>query len=193
MKQIKFVGLALLLVGLWSGLHDDMAYAKKKSKKSEKKGASSGKGKDYQPPYGMAGCGLGSVIISNDGMIQQVLAATSNGTSSNQLFAITSGTSNCAATKEDVAMMEQEVFIAANLNSLEKDVARGHGDYLYAWSEVLGCRDVYKSFTAESNSHYHEIFSDLEPNQVLDRYLKVIRSHEDLGASCLRVAHSKTS
>ena len=42
------------------------------------------------------GCGLGSMAFEgNDGLISQVSAATTNGTSGNQTFGITSGTSNC--------------------------------------------------------------------------------------------------
>jgi hypothetical protein len=199
MKRMLVVGL-LSFIGLWGSFHEDIAFAKKKPKKSEKKSGSSGKGRgknkggEYQPPYGMAGCGWGSVLVSEDAMFPQLFAVIVNGISANQLSAIScTGSSNCAATKEDLATMEQEVFMTANLNSLEKDVARGGGDYLFAWSEVLGCSDVYKIFTKESNSHYLEIFADLKPNDVLARYIKVIRSHEHLGTSCQRVALTRTS
>src|SRR6186713_935077 len=45
--------------------------------------------------YGPAGCGLGSMIFEPDSGFTQVFAATTNGTSGNQTFGITSGTSNC--------------------------------------------------------------------------------------------------
>ena len=42
------------------------------------------------------GCGLGSMIIKNqNSTMLQAIAATTNGTSGNQTFGITSGTSNC--------------------------------------------------------------------------------------------------
>ena len=47
--------------------------------------------------YGPAGCGLGSMIFEPDSGFTQVFAATTNGTSGNQTFGITSGTSNCAS------------------------------------------------------------------------------------------------
>src|SRR5690348_11977029 len=46
--------------------------------------------------YGMAGCGLGSLVFGpNDAPVAQVLAATTNGTFASQTFGISSGTSNC--------------------------------------------------------------------------------------------------
>ena len=44
-------------------------------------------------PYGMAGCGLGSMLFGDGGL--QTSAATTNGIVANQSFGITSGTSNC--------------------------------------------------------------------------------------------------
>ncbi len=56
------------------------------------------KGKDSDLKYGMAGCGVGSLFISDKGKPMQLLAVTTNGTGVSQwigVFAITSGTSNC--------------------------------------------------------------------------------------------------
>ena len=42
------------------------------------------------------GCGLGSEIISDkNSVLMQIVAVTTNGTSGNQTFGITSGTSGC--------------------------------------------------------------------------------------------------
>jgi len=55
-------------------------------------------GSAHAQPYGMAGCGLGSIAFGNDQtMFKQVLAATTNGTFGTQTFGITSGTSNCVS------------------------------------------------------------------------------------------------
>lgn len=51
------------------------------------------KAKAYSRPYGMAGCGLGSMVVGKNG--GQVTAGTTNGSSSNQYFGITTGTLNC--------------------------------------------------------------------------------------------------
>ena len=47
---------------------------------------------EAQRKYGIAGCGLGSVLFGTSG---GVFAYTTNSSSGNQVFGITSGTSNC--------------------------------------------------------------------------------------------------
>src|SRR5437868_47659 len=48
--------------------------------------------------YGMAGCGLGSLLFGPvNEPFAQVLAATTNATFATQTFGITSGTSNCVS------------------------------------------------------------------------------------------------
>lgn len=71
----------------------------------------------YTPAYNMAGCGLGSLIIKDDGMVQ-IFASTTNGTGV-QTFGITSGTSNCVAGQQDTSA-EREVFLDVNYVQLKK-------------------------------------------------------------------------
>ena len=59
--------------------------------------------------YNMAGCGLGSIVISSDGFVQ-IFAATTNGSTANQTFGITSGTSNCTKSGVILASKEQEAM-----------------------------------------------------------------------------------
>ena len=47
--------------------------------------------------YGEAGCGLGSLLFGTQSGPIQIFAATTNNSSYNQAFGITSGTSNCDA------------------------------------------------------------------------------------------------
>ena len=75
--------------------------------------------------YGPAGCGLGSLIFDADSGWTQIFAATTNGTSGNQTFGITSGTSNC-----DTGPTKQSAknFVTANRVALEACVeARNKG------------------------------------------------------------------
>jgi len=43
--------------------------------------------------YGMAGCGIGSIVFADKPGMIQIIAATLNGTAGSQTFGITSGTS----------------------------------------------------------------------------------------------------
>jgi hypothetical protein len=88
--------------------------------------------------YGAAGCGLGSLLFdANSGAFMQILAATTNGTSGNQTFAITSGTSNCdgGGGGADSA----KAFVETNRVALSKDAARGSGETISSLSELAGC------------------------------------------------------
>lgn len=98
----------------------------------------SGESAVFAKSYGMAGCGLGSVLIKEDGVIQ-IVASTINGTSASQTFGITSGTSNCIKADKAAMLHRQEEFFASNFVSLSKEIAQGGGDTVKALSEQLGC------------------------------------------------------
>ena len=74
-------------------------------------------------PYGMAGCGLGSMVFGDKPGLIQVIAATVNSTAASQTFGISSGTSNCEDRAGTAAF-----FIDANRVVLASDMARGSGE-----------------------------------------------------------------
>lgn len=89
---------------------------------------------------GMAGCGLGSMVIEDQGKWAQVGSAFLNGTGM-QTFGISFGTSNC--TEDGVASLgrERDVFVEANLPDIRRDVAAGEGEYLSSLQSLYGCED----------------------------------------------------
>ena len=102
----------------------------------------------YAPPgygpgyYGMAGCGLGSMIFGPvNEPVAQVLAATTNGTLATQTFGISSGTSNCVSGGVIRAEREQAAFAEVNFDDLKRNMAAGGGEYLRAFSSLLGCEE----------------------------------------------------
>ena len=76
------------------------------------------------------GCGLGSILFQGEkGRVSQVLAVTTNATSGNQTFGITSGTLGCdpegkitGGTKKVFAFLEN------NVDAFALDVAKGKGE-----------------------------------------------------------------
>jgi len=95
------------------------------------------------------GCGLGAVIIKDDSSaVLLALQATTNGTSGNQTFGITSGTLGCKKTK----------FVASNMDILEKEIAIGHGESLDTLGELLKVEDKV-AFNAELQANYNKIYS----------------------------------
>ena len=191
MNRRQLALLFSLVIGC-GGAFSNAAFAegKKEKKHGKKSKDSSDGGETYQPPYGMAGCGFGSLVINNDTVLAQIGAVTLNGTSLNQSSAIScTGSSNCEASKSDLADVEQSVFISVNLSSLERDMVTGDGSYLRAWAQVLGCEeeDDYSAFAQLSQSQYPRIFATRNPEQVRSRYLDAVRGSERLSGRCVRV------
>ncbi|MBN2816298.1 MAG: DUF3015 family protein [Campylobacterales bacterium] len=115
------------------------------------------------------GCGLGSVIIKDDSSaVLLALQATTNGTSGNQTFGITSGTLGCKKTK--FVMNERaEEFVASNMDILAKEIAVGHGESLDTLAELLEVEDKV-TFSAALQSNYNSIYTSqkVEMSEVLD-------------------------
>lgn len=129
--------------------------------------------------YGSAGCGLGSLAFGKKPGAYQVLAATLNGTSGNQTFGITSGTSNCG---KGLFSASNKEFVENNIAQLKMDTARGQGEVLQAFSNIYGCqkKDV-GTFGAAVQKKYEKIFSDDDATGVLERASTVITE----GALCV--------
>ncbi len=115
------------------------------------------------------GCGLGAVIIKdNSSAVMLALQATTNGTSGNQTFGITSGTLGCKKTK--LVMNERaEEFVASNMDILAKEIAIGHGESIDTLAELLNVTDT-ATFSASLQSNYNSIYTSqkVEMNDVLD-------------------------
>ena len=104
------------------------------------------------------GCGLGSIIIKDgDTAVMLSLQATTNGTSGNQTFGITSGTSGCKKTK--FVMNERaEEFVASNMDQLAKEIAMGHGESVDTLAELLSVEDK-EAFASSLQSNYNSIYT----------------------------------
>ncbi len=109
------------------------------------------------------GCGLGTVIWENkadNSVIFQALQATTNGTSGNQTFGITSGTSNCQKPSK-IAQNEKLInFVQANMDNLAQDIAMGKGESLDTFAEMLGVTPAQSAaFNAKLQSNFGKIFT----------------------------------
>ena len=115
------------------------------------------------------GCGLGSMIIKDDSTaLMLALQATTNGTSANQTFGITSGTSGCK--KTELVMNERaEEFVASNMDQLAKEIAMGQGESVDTLAELLKVEDK-AVFAASLQANYNSIYSadDVKMADVLD-------------------------
>lgn len=102
--------------------------------------------------YGLAGCGLGSIIFGAKPGKIQIFASTTNGLYWNNTFGMTSGTSNC-----DIPEMGQQaaVFIEVNKETLRKEAAIGQGESVDAISMILNCdQNQVRSEIKANFEHY---------------------------------------
>lgn len=137
--------------------------------------------------YGDAGCGLGSLLFGDKPGPIQILAATTNGSTYNQAFGITSGTSNCDAAGNISAERELGVFAQSNFTDLAKEMATGEGEYLVAFAGLLGCPvELQQQFSAMTQAQYATIFPDSEvtPDQLVSAVKTGIAGNPALSASC---------
>lgn len=137
--------------------------------------------------YGMAGCGLGSVLFGEtESRGGQILAATTNGIYGNNTFGMSSGTSNCVPEKSaTTAQMKKnmEMFVAANRESLANDIAKSNGETITALSSIMGCRDN-SYLGAKLQSKYEAIFSAQENAEISENMYNTVASDRYLVENC---------
>lgn len=136
--------------------------------------------------YGMAGCGLGSAVISDDGFIQ-VFAATTNGTSANQTFGITSGTSNCTADGVIEKDVEKIAFVESTKVQLKTEMAKGSGEFLAALGNLYQCdSSVMPIFNKTTQDNINNIFSpDATATDSVKILNDLIKNNKDLSNKCV--------
>ena len=84
-------------------------------------------------------CGWGSKLFDGQsGLAPQVLGATTNGTSGNQTFGITSGTSGCTQDGAVRSSWKTAMFIDGNKERLARDVSIGSGEALDSLAHLIG-------------------------------------------------------
>lgn len=129
-------------------------------------------------------CGWGSKLFDGQkGIIPQVFAVTTNGTSYNQTFAITSGTSGCTQDGMVKSSWRTAAFIDANMNRLAKDISRGEGETLQSLVALLEVeqqdQDVVKS---ELQGNFKRLFAstDVTSNQVAAELRMILSENSSL-------------
>lgn len=141
----------------------------------------------YSREYGLAGYGLGSVLIGKHG--SQIFAGTTNGTSGNQTFGISSGTLNCVDSASSKVAGRMDQFILVNRAQVQGDVARGNGETIAALSVYMGCDTSSNEVAAELKNNYQTIFTgDLPVNEITDTIIGVILSKPTLAEKCTNLS-----
>ena len=114
------------------------------------------------------GCGLGSIVMQgNDGLVFQVLAATTNGTFGNQTFGMTSGTSNCEKPNRFVSIERINTYVADNMDNLANDIARGDGEYLNTLAVLMEVPEGSRTgFYSKLQTNFSRIYPSTDISNV---------------------------
>jgi hypothetical protein len=125
------------------------------------------------------GCGLGTVLWgdkADDNVLSQTLQATTNGTSGNQTFGITSGTLECEQPAKIAASEKLMEFVYANMDNLASDIASGKGESLDTLAELMNVpSEDWNGFYVTLQNNFEYIFQTGEesPATILDRIITV--------------------
>jgi len=110
---------------------------------------------------GGAGCGWGNALFEGQaGPGPHILAATTNGTSGNNTFGMTTGTNGCDVSGK--LNYSGKSMLASVMDEFSEDVAKGHGEALTAVSVAMGVQPADRAKFAQLT---HDNFSTLFPNQ----------------------------
>lgn len=107
------------------------------------------------------GCGWGTMVwAGQSGVAPKVLAATTNGTSYNQTFGITSGTAGCQADGVITSRARLSMFMSTNAERLARDMSVGRGETLEVLANLLKIKAEDKTtFFQATQTHFGKIFA----------------------------------
>jgi len=130
------------------------------------------------------GCGLGTMVFDGEsGVAPQVLAVTTNGTSGNQTFGISSGTLGCDQQGTVDSMAE---FTSDNMDKLAADVAAGEGETLVTARDLMGIDAEHQErFNQKMQDNFDRIFSstDTTAEEVVTSMEQIVAADTQLAAA----------
>jgi hypothetical protein len=94
----------------------------------------------------VGGCGVGSKLFAGQsGVGPQIFAVTTNGSTGNQTFGITSGTLGCTSDGTVNSNWKTALFIENNKSKLARDMSAGGGETLASLAHLLGVQEKDQS------------------------------------------------
>lgn len=130
-------------------------------------------------------CGWGAKVFDGQrGVGPQVLAATTNGTSGNQTFAISSGTSGCTQDGVVKSNWKTAMFIDGNKEKLARDMSTGSGETLESLAKLMGVTEEHKgAFFKATKDNFASIYSDKATTEQVVASLKQVLAADSQLAS----------
>lgn len=128
------------------------------------------------------GCGVGSMIFDGkSGVLPQVLAVTTNGSTGNQTFGISSGTLGCDSNGTISSEAKMGMFTGENMESLALDMSRGEGEALETVASLMDIADEDRAaFYTLTKDNFAHIYSsaDVTAGEVLANLRQVMAEDE---------------
>lgn len=138
--------------------------------------------------YGMAGCGLGSLLLRPEGKVPGVLQWITNGFGLGQGFTISAGTSYCEDNPVGLTMQQQDIFVAINFDSLRHEIAAGGGQKLNSLGVLMGCPvSQLPQFSSVMRKNYPAVFQSEKqatPEKLIDFVRTEMQKDGELADSC---------
>lgn len=105
-------------------------------------------------------CGVGSKLFEGQsGVGPQILAVTTNGSTGNQTFGITSGTLGCNPDGAVSSNWKTSMFIDQNREKLARDMSAGGGETLASLEHLLGVQEQDRAaFARVAKNNVERIF-----------------------------------
>ena len=132
----------------------------------------------------IGGCGWGTKLFDGQsGVLPQVLAVTTNGTSGNQTFGITTGTSGCTQDGVVRSTWKTAMFIDGNKERLARDMSIGNGETLDSLAHLIGVRDQDRAmFNRATQENLSSIFpsESASTEQIVTGLKKVLAENREL-------------
>lgn len=107
------------------------------------------------------GCGLGQTVFAGQsGLAAHVMAATTNGSSSNQLFGLSFDSLGCDGETVITAAFQRDVYVASNFDNLARDAAKGGGQHLQSLAALMQMEEAdAQKFYQLAQTEYDQLFS----------------------------------
>jgi len=117
----------------------------------------------YAVAPGGSDCGWGNMLFDGkSGLGSHFLASTTNGTSGNKTFGMTSGTNGCSTNGTLTYGGDAWVDATQIMDEFSEDVARGQGDALDAVAVMIGVQQQDRETFAQV---MHENFTAIFPSE----------------------------
>lgn len=140
---------------------------------------------------GSSGCGPGWYVAKDNSLLSSALRATTNGfLLPTSTLGMTFGTSNC--TKHKIVKREKESlkFITENYFEVAMDLSKGHGEYLTAYGELMGCgKSELNDFSIGMKKQFKKVYPDMavNPERVVKQTYIYMLNSKQLRKACLEV------